>query len=132
MGKTQRRKRNEPSKRTKISLVKDRLLAGIGGIIAIILAGVPLCCIVRIWIGCGGDGKLWLLSLITVPPFVGVVAWGLWDVIRRWREVAEIQRIIGGMTNAERSEFYSAIEQSDVKLVVDGKGKTHSAPLDFG
>ena len=60
------------------------------------------------------------------------IVWGLWDVVRRWREVAEIQRMVGEMSDEERKEFYSAAEEGDVELAFDKNGGTHSTPLDFG
>ena len=73
-----------------------------------------------------------LLTIITAIPFGSILAWGVWDVVRRWREVAKVQRMVGEMNDEEREEFYSATEQGDVELVVDDKGRTHSTPLDFG
>ena len=109
--------------RTKTSLVLNRLLAGLGGFIIILLASVP---------HGGGGGKLMIVTLITVIPFGGILAWGVWDVVRRWREVAEVQQMVGEMSDEEREEFYSAAEKGDVELTVDNNGGTHSTPLDFG
>jgi hypothetical protein len=73
-----------------------------------------------------------LLTLITAIPFGSILVWGVWDVVRRWCEVAEVQRMVGEMSDEEREEFYSAAEQGDVELTVDDKGRTRSTPLDFG
>ena len=119
-------------KRTKTSLILNRLLAGLGGFIIILLASLPLAFLVYLWVDGGGGGKFTLLALITAIPFGGILAWGVWDVVRRWREVAEVQRMVGEMGDEEREEFYSAAEQGDVELTVDDKGRTRSTPLDFG
>ena len=47
-----------------------------------------------------------IVTLITAIPFGGILAWGVWDVVRRWREVAEVQRMVGEMSDEEREEFY--------------------------
>ena len=119
-------------KRTKTSLILNRLLAGSGGFIIILLASLPLAFLVYIWVDGGGGGKLMIVTLITAIPFGGILAWGVWDVVRRWREVAEVQRMVGEMSDEEREEFYSAAEKGDVELTVDNNGGTHSTPLDFG
>ena len=119
-------------KRTKTSLILNRLLAGLGGFIIIILASLPLALIACLWLDGGGGGKLMIGTLITAIPFGCILAWGVWDVVRRWREVAEVQRMVGEMSDEEREEFYSAAEQGDVELTVDDNGRTHSSPLDFG
>ena len=119
-------------KRMKTSLILNRLLAGLGGFIIILLASLPLAFLVCLWVDGGGGGKLMIVTLITAIPFGGILAWGVWDVVRRWREVAEVQRMVGEMSDEEREEFYSAAEQGDVELTVDDKGRTHSSPLDFG
>ena len=118
--------------RTKTSLILNRLLAGLGGFIIILLASVPLVFLVCLWVDGGGGGKFMLLTLITAIPFGSILAWGLWDVVRRWREVAKVQRMVAAMSDEEREEFYSAAERGDVELAVDGKGRTRSTPLDFG
>jgi hypothetical protein len=119
-------------KRTKTSLILNRLLAGLGGFIVIILASVPLAFLVCLWVDGGGGGKFMLLALITAISFGGILAWGVWDVVRRWREVAKVQQMVGEMSDEEREEFYSAAEKGDVELTVDNNGGTHSTPLDFG
>ena len=119
-------------KRTKTSLILNRLLAGLGGFIIIIFASLPLAFLACLWFDGGGGGKLMIGTLITAIPFGGILAWGVWDVVRRWREVAEVQRMVGEMSDEEREEFYSAAEQGDVELTVDDKGRTHPSPLDFG
>ncbi len=119
-------------KRTKTSLILNRLLAGLGGFIIILLASLPLAFLVYIWADGGGGGKLMIVTLITAIPFGSILAWGVWDVVRRWREVAKVQRMVGEMNDEEREEFYSAAEKGDVELTVDNNGGTHSTPLDFG
>ena len=119
-------------KRTKASLILNRLLAGLGGFIIIFLASLPLALLAYLWVDGDGSGKLALFTLITAIPFGGILAWGVWDVVRRWREVAEVQLMVGEMSDEEREEFCSAAEQGDVELTVDDKGRTHSSPLDFG
>ena len=119
-------------KRTKTSLILNRLLAGLGGFIIILLASLPLAFLVYIWVDGGGGGKLMIVTLITAIPFGGILAWGVWDVVRRWREVAEVQRMVGEMSDEEREEFYSVAEKGDVELTVDNNGGIHSTPLDFG
>ena len=119
-------------KRTQTSLILDRLLAGLGGFIVIILASVPLVFLVCLWVDGGGGGKFMLLTIITAIPFGSILVWGVWDVVRRWREVAKVQQMVGEMSDEEREEFYSAAERGDVELAVDGKGRTRSTPLDFG
>ena len=119
-------------KRTKTSLILNRLLAGLGGFIIILLASLPLAFLVYIWVDGGGGGKLMIVTLITAIPFGGILAWGVWDVVRRWREVAKVQQMVGEMSDEEREEFYSAAEKGDVELTVDNNGGTHSTPLDFG
>ena len=119
-------------KRTKTSLILNRLLAGSGGFIIILLASLPLAFLVYIWVDGGGGGKLMIVTLITVIPFGGILAWGVWDVVRRWREVAEVQQMVGEMSDEDREEFYSVAEKGDVELTVDNNGGIHSTPLDFG
>ena len=119
-------------KRTKTSLILNRLLAGLGGFIIILLASLPLAFLVYIWVDGGGGGKLMIVTLITVIPFGGILAWGVWDVVRRWREVAEVQQMVGEMSDEDREEFYSVAEKGDVELTVDNNGGIHSTPLDFG
>ena len=119
-------------KRTKTSLVLNRLLAGLGGFIIILLASVPLVFLGRLWVDGGGGGKFMLLTIITAIPFGSILVWGVWDVVRRWREVAKVQQMVGEMSDEEREEFYSAAEKGDVELTVDNNGGTHSTPLDFG
>ena len=119
-------------KRTKTSLILDRLLAGLGGFVIILLASVPLVFLGCLWVDGGGGAKFMLLTLITAIPFGSILVWGVWDVVRRWCEVAEVQRMVGEMSDEEREEFYSAAEQGDVELTVDDKGRTRSTPLDFG
>ena len=119
-------------KRTKTSLILNRLLAGLGGFIIILLASLPLAFLVYIWVDGGGGGKLMIVTLITAIPFGGILAWGVWDVVRRWCEVAKVQQMVGEMSDEEREEFYSAAEKGDVELTVDNNGGTHSTPLDFG
>ena len=85
-----------------------------------------------LWVDGGGGGKLVLLTLITAIPFGGIIVWGVWDVVRRWREVAKVQQMAGEMNDEEREEFYSAAEQGDVELAVDNDGRTRSTPFDFG
>ena len=119
--------------RTKTSLILNRLLAGLGGFIVIILASVPLVFLVCLWVDGGCGGKFMLLTIITAIPFGSILAWGVWDVVRRWREVAKVQQmVVGEMCDEEREEFYSAAEKGDVELTVDNNGGTHSTPLDFG
>ncbi len=119
-------------KRTKTSLVLNRLLAGLGGFVIILLASVPLVFLGCLWVDGGGGGKFMLLALITAISFGGILAWGVWDVVRRWREVAKVQRMVCEISDEECEEFYSAAEQCDVELTVDDKGRTRSSPLDFG
>ena len=119
-------------KRTKTSLVLDRLLAGLGGFIIILLASIPLVFLAYLWVDGGGGGKLVLLTLIAAIPFGAIIVWGLWDVVHRWREVAKVQQMVGEMSDEERKEFYSAAEEGDVELAFDKNGGTHSTPLDFG
>ena len=119
-------------KRTKTSLILNRLLAGLGGFIIILLASLPLAFLVYIWVDGGGGGKLMIVTLITAIPFGGILAWGVWDVVRRWREVAEVQQMVGEMSDEDREEFYSVAEKGDVELTVDNNGGIHSTPLDFG
>ena len=119
-------------KRTKTSLILDRLLAGLGGFIIILLASAPLVFFGCLWVDGDGGGKFMLLSFITAIPFGSILAWGVWDVVRRWREVAKVQRMVGEMSDEDREKFYSAAEQGDIELTVDDKGRTRSTPLDFG
>ena len=119
-------------KRTKTSLILNRLLAGLGGFIIILLAGLPLAFLVYLWVDGGGGGEFTLLALITAISFGGILAWGVWDVVRRWREVAKVQRMVCEISDEECEEFYSAAEKGDVELTVDNNGGTHSTPLDFG
>ena len=121
-------------KRTKTSLILNRLLAGLGGIVVILLAGAPFCLVLYIWITCGSQGNVRIVALftVTVALFGGIVVLGAGNVVRRWREVAEVQRMVGEMSDEEREEFYSAAEQGDVELAVDDKGRTHSSTSDFG
>ena len=100
--------------RTKTSLILNRLLAGLGGFIIILLASLPLAFLACLWVDGDGSGKIVIFTLITALPFVGILAWGVWDVVRRWREVAEVQRMVGEMSDEEREGFYSAAEQGDV------------------
>ena len=118
-------------KRTKTSLVLNRILAGLGGFIIILLASAPLVFLGCLWVDGGGGGKFMLL-IITAIPFGSILVWGVWDVVRRWCEVAKVQQMVGEMSDEEREEFYSAAEQGDVELTVDDKGRTRSTPLDFG
>lgn len=75
---------------------------------------------------------------LAIPFAIGIVLFGFGvfvgvrNAVRRWREIAEIQRIIGAMTQDERKEFYDNIEHSDVELCTDESGKTHSLPLNHG
>ena len=119
-------------KRTKTSLILNRLLAGLGGLIIILLAGLPLVFLGCLWVDGGGGGKFMLLTIITAIPFGSILAWGVWDVVSRWREVAKVQRMVGEMSDEDREKFYSAAEQGDIELTVDDKGRTRSTPLDFG
>ena len=119
-------------KRTKTSLILNRLLAGLGGFIIILLASLPLAFLVYIWVDGGGGGKLMIVTLITAIPFGSILVWGVWDVVRRWCEVAKVQQMVGEMSDEEREEFYSVAEKGDVELTVDNNGGTHSTPLDFG
>ena len=119
-------------KRTKTSLILNRLLAGLGGFIIILLASLPLAFLVYIWVDGGGGGKLMIVTLITAIPFGSILVWGVWDVVRRWREVAKVQQMVGEMSDEEREEFYSVAEKGDVELTVDNNGGIHSTPLDFG
>lgn len=118
--------------RTKTSLILNRLLAGLGGFIIILLASVPLVFLVCLCVDGGGGVKAMFLTVITAISFGSILAWGVWDVVRRWREVAKVQRMVGEMNDEEREEFHSAMEHGDVELGVDDKGRTHSTPLDFG
>ena len=118
-------------KRTKTSLVLNRILAGLGGFIIILLASAPLVFLGCLWVDGGGGGKFMLL-IITAIPFGSILVWGVWDVVRRWCEVAKVQQMVGEMSDEEREEFYSAAEKGDVELTVDNNGGTHSTPLDFG
>ena len=119
-------------KRTKTSLVLNRLLAGLGGFVIILLASVSLVFLGCLWVDGGGGAKFMLLTLITAIPFGSILVWGVWDVVRRWREVAKVQQMVGEMSDEEREEFYSVAEKGDVELTVDNNGGTHSTPLDFG
>ena len=48
-------------KRTQTSLILDRLLAGLGGFIVIILASVPLVFLVCLWVD-GENGAVYALA----------------------------------------------------------------------
>ena len=55
--------------RTKTALILNRLLAGLGGFIIILLASVPLVFLVCLWIDGGGGVKAMFLTLITAIPY---------------------------------------------------------------
>jgi len=108
----------------------QRALAAGCGVFVAVIGAVPLVFILVLFFS--GGRQLWPLLLVCVLAFGGIVAWGVRDAVRRWREVAELQEMLGEMDEEERKEFDEAIEHSDVEIVEDDKGRRHSVPLDHG
>ena len=114
--------------------VADRLLGGAGEIaIATLSAALVGACVwAGIEAGALRDGRLAGLLAALLSPFALVCVWCVRRAIRRWREVAEVQRMLGGMDENERAEFDESISQGDVEISVDENGKRHFHPMDFG
>ena len=114
--------------------VADRLLGAAGEIaIATISAAlVGVCVWAGIEAGALRDGRLAGLLAALLSPFALVCVWCVRGAIRRWREVAEVQRMLGGMDESERADFDEAVSQGDVEVSVAENGKRHFHPVDFG
>ena len=57
------------------------------------------------------DGRLAGLLAALLSPFALVCVWCVRGAIRRWREVAEVQRMLGGMDESERADFDEAVSR---------------------
>ena len=77
------------------------------------------------------DGRLAGFLATLLSPFALICVWSIRRAVRRWREVAEVQRMLGGMDESERAEFEEAVSQGDMEVSVDENGKRHFHPLDF-
>lgn len=78
------------------------------------------------------NGRLAGLFAALLSPFALMCIWCVRGAIRRWREVAEVQRRLDGMDENEWDEFCEAVSQGDVEISVGEDGKRHFDPLDFG
>ena len=114
--------------------VADRNLGASGEIAMATVSGVlvAVCVWAGIEAGALHDGRLAGLLAALLSPFALVCVWCVRRAIRRWREVAEVQRMLGGMDENERAEFDESISQGDVEISVDENGKRHFHPMDFG
>ena len=114
--------------------VSDRILGAAGEIaIATVSAALVAVCV---WAGIEAgvlhDRRLAGLFAVLLSPFALICVWCIRRAIRRWREVAEVQRRLGGMDDSERAEFDEAVSQGDVEVSVDENGKRHFRPMGFG
>lgn len=116
------------------SKVSDRILGAAGEIVlaAVSAALVAVCVWAGIEAGALHDGRLAGLFAVLLSPFALLCAWCTRKAIRRYREVAEVQRMLGGMDESERAEFDEAVSQGDAEVSVDENGKRHFHPMDFG
>ena len=114
--------------------VLDRLLGAAGEIAmaTVSAALVAVCVWAGIEAGAFHDGRMAGLFAALLSPFALICAWCLRRAIRRWREVADVQRRLGSMDERERAEFDEAVSQGDVEVFIDENGKRHFKPLDFG
>jgi len=114
--------------------VADRILGASGEIaIATVSAALVAVCVwAGIEAGALHDGRLAGFLAALLSPFALICVWCMRKAVRRWREVAEVQRMLGGMDESERAEFEEAVSQGDVEVSVDENGKRHFHPVEFG
>ena len=118
----------------RICKVSDRILGASGEIaMAVVSAALVAVCVwAGIEAGALHDGRLAGLFATLLSPFVLICVWCMRKAIRRWREMAEVQRMLDGMGESERAEFDEAVSQGDVEVSIDENGKRHFQPMDFG
>ena len=114
--------------------VADRNLGASGEIAMATISGVlvAVCVWAGIEAGALHDGRLAGLFAALISPFALICVWCIRGAIRRWREVAAMQRMLDSMDESERAEFDKAVLQGDVEVSADENGKRHFKPLDFG
>ena len=110
----------------------QRMIGTASGIFVTVLFAVPLVVVIYLLLGVdfSSNWRIIIPFVISIVLFGFGVFVGIRNAVRRWREIAEVQGIIGAMTEDERKEFYDNIEHSDVELCTDESGKNHSLPLD--
>lgn len=112
----------------------QRMIGAASGIFVAVLFAVPLVFTVYALFAIDFSSN-WRMVLV---PAVGIVLFGfgvfvgIRNAVRRWREISQLQSVLGGMSVEERRSFASVIVQSDVELCTDESGKTHSLPLNHG
>lgn len=110
----------------------ERMFGAASGIFVAVLFSVPLAVMVYalLTIDFSYNQRVAFVPVIGIVLFGGGVFIGIRNAVRRWREISQLQTILGAMSEEERKEFDSAIMQSDVELCTDESGKTHALPLD--
>jgi len=114
--------------------VSDRILGALGEIaMATVSAALTAVCVLAgIEAGALHDMRLAGLFAALLSPFALICVWCMRRAVRRWREMAEVQRMLGGMDERERAEFDEAVSQGDVEVTAEENGKRHFHPMDFG
>ena len=110
----------------------ERMLGAAGGMFVAVLFALPLALMVYALfaIDYSYNPRELFIPVIGIVLFGSGVFIGIRNAVRRWREISQLQTILGAMSEEERKEFDAAIAQSDVELCTDESGKSHVLPMD--